>query len=453
MNDHQNKSAEEREAVRPGHGNAGANASQALRQQAECLLKRGALSPEKIEALSADETRKMLHELHVHQIELEMQNEELRESQLALERVRARYFDLYDLAPIGYCTVNGQGQIMQANLTIAQLLGMPRGALIKKPMHRCIVKIDQDIYYLCRKKLLETGEPQSCELRMVKNDGTQFWAQLTATAGQDVDGAFELRAVVIDISERKQVATELQLAMAAAKKANLAKSDFLSSMSHELRTPLNAILGFAQLIESGSPAPAPSHKRSLDQIIKGGWFLLNLINELLDLSSIESGRLQLLLEPVSLIDVIGECSDMAQFDVNERGIHLSILPFDNTWMIRADQTRIKRVLNNLISNATKYNQRQGSIEVKCTLSGAERIRVSVTDNGIGLPPEKLSQLFQPFNRLGQEAGAEEGTGIGLALCKRLVEGMGGTIGVESTVGVGSEFWFELIRDAVPPVVA
>lgn len=148
----------------------------------------------------------------------------------------------------------------------------------------------------------------------------------------------------------------LKKSVTLAEEALLAKSQFLAGMSHDLRTPLNAILGFAQLIQGGSPAPTLTDKQSLDRIIKGGWFLLNLINELLDLSSIESGRLRLSLEPVSLIEVIGECRDLAQFSVNERGIHLSILTFDEGWMVRADRMRLKRVLFNLISNATKYNK-------------------------------------------------------------------------------------------------
>lgn len=235
----------------------------------------------------------------------------------------------------------------------------------------------------------------------------------------------------------------LKEAVTVAEEASLAKSDFLTSMSHDLRTPLNAILGFAQLIESGSPSPTPSQKRSLDQIIKGGWFLLNLISEILDLSSIASGNLRLSLEPVLLMDAIGECSDLAEFAATERDIHLNVVPFDKGCMVHADRTRIKQVLNNLISNAIKYNKVGGTVEVECHRSTPGRIRIGVKDTGEGLAPDQCAQLFQPFNRLGQETGSVEGTGIGLALCKRLVELMGGAIGVESTVGKGCVFWIEL----------
>ena len=191
----------------------------------------------------------------------------------------------------------------------------------------------------------------------------------------------------------------------------------------------------------------------LHQIIKAGWYLLELINEILDLAVIESGKLSLSREPVSLIDVMRECQAMIEPQAQQRGIQLNFLPFDNTWFANADRTRVKQVLINLLSNAIKYNREHGSVEVKCTLSTPERIRISIKDSGAGLPPEKLAQLFQPFNRLGQETGAEEGTGIGLVVTKQLVELMGGTIGVESTVGVGSEFWIELIRDVTPQLAA
>jgi PAS domain S-box-containing protein len=245
---------------------------------------------------------------------------------------------------------------------------------------------------------------------------------------------------------------ELTTTKAAAEKASLAKSDFLSKMSHELRTPLNAILGFAQLLERDSPPPTPGQTARLQQIIQAGWYLLELINEILDLAVIESGRLSLSREPVSLIDIMRECHAMIEPQAQKCGIHMNFLPFDHTWYAHADRTRVKQVLINLLSNAIKYNREHGSVEVKCTAS-PERIRISIKDSGMGLPPEKLVQLFQPFNRLGQETGAEEGTGIGLVVTKQLVELMGGTIGVESTVGVGSEFWIELIRDDVTPQLA
>jgi signal transduction histidine kinase len=246
--------------------------------------------------------------------------------------------------------------------------------------------------------------------------------------------------------------TQLESAKVVAEKANLAKSEFLSSMSHELRTPLNAILGFAQLLEAGSPPPTATQTERLHQITKAGWYLLELINQVLDLAVIESGKLSLSKEAVSLIDVLRESQAMIESQAQQHDIHINFLPFDPSWFANADRTRVKQVLINLLSNAVKYNREHGTVEVACTAT-PERLRIRIKNSGAGLPPEKLTQLFQPFNRLGQETGTEEGTGIGLVVTKQLVELMGGSIGAESTVGVGNEFWFELIRDVAPRLAA
>ncbi|MDP2170020.1 MAG: ATP-binding protein [Rhodocyclaceae bacterium] len=252
------------------------------------------------------------------------------------------------------------------------------------------------------------------------------------------------------LAEQVEIAkAQMEGAKALAEKANLAKSDFLSSMSHELRTPLNAILGFAQLLEAGSPPPTATQAERLQQIIKAGWYLLDLINEILDLAVIESGKLSLSLEPLSLSEVLLECQDMIGPQAQQRGINISFAKVDPTWFAYVDPTRIKQVLINLLSNAIKYNREQGTVEVACTALSPERIRIRIKDSGAGLPQEKLAQLFQSFNRLGQETGTEEGTGIGLVVTKQLVELMGGAIGVESTVGVGSEFWVDLVRAELP----
>jgi len=231
--------------------------------------------------------------------------------------------------------------------------------------------------------------------------------------------------------------------MAVAEKANLAKSDFLSHMSHELRTPLSAILGFAQLLESGSPSPTVSQKRSIDQILQAGWYLLELINEILDLALIESGKLSLSLEPIALAEVMHECQDMIEPQAQKRGISVTFPHFDIPYFVQADRTRVKQVFINLLSNAIKYNRVGGTVVVDHITSFPGRIRICVKDSGEGLTADKLAQLFQPFNRLGQEANGEEGTGIGLVTTKRLIELMGGAIGAESTVGTGSVFWIEL----------
>jgi PAS domain S-box-containing protein len=279
----------------------------------------------------------------------------------------------------------------------------------------------------------------------VRKDGSTFWANVVFTAIRDQGGNLRgFAKLTRDLTERNKFEAVLTNAKATAEKANLAKSDFLSSMSHELRSPLNAILGFAQLMESDSPPPTPTQSESIGQILNAGWYLLELINEILDLAMIESGKLSMSLEPVSLVEIMLECQAMIEPLAQRRGIHMTFPDFDTPHSVKADRTRIKQVLINLLTNAIKYNQVGGTVVVECCATITPgHVRVTVTDTGPGLPPEKLSQLFEPFNRLGQESSAEEGTGIGLVVSKRLVELMEGVIGVESTVGAGSVFWVEL----------
>src|SRR3990167_4840796 len=266
------------------------------------------------------------------------------------------------------------------------------------------------------------GIEDNYELTYICKDGSRFPAIVSITAlRDDFEEIIGYLLIGTDNSVRKQVELELNNAIAVAEKANLAKSNFLSSMSHELRTPLSAILGFAQLMESGTPAPTISQKRSIDQILKAGWYLLELINEILDLALIESGKLPLSLEPVSLTEVMRECQTMIEPQAQKRGINVTFPQLEVRYFVKADRTRVKQVLINLLSNAIKYNKVGGTVVVESVLNHTDSIRISVRDTGEGLTPEQLAKLFQPFNRLGQEASAEQGTGIGLVVCKRLVE--------------------------------
>ena len=558
------------------------HAASALRGRAEGIAHRKfPLSPLSLEALSPAVMRQTLHELQVHQIELEMQNEELQRAQVQLDRSRARYFDLYDLAPVGYCTISEQGMITQVNLATATMLRLSRGHLVHQRFSNFIARTHQDGFYIYRQQVFSTGEPKVCELEMVQGDGCKVWVHLTTTTAVEDNGAWVLRVVLVDVSERKRVEDKkredearfrdlinalpvavyttdaqgiithfnhagvtlfgrmpqigvdrcgtswklfqpdgrplpdddypmamalkgqtpkplpevmaeradgtyvwvvfhptalfdargtllggidmvfdlterkaidrvlqdknsaLELATLNADRANRAKSDFLSSMSHELRTPLNAILGFAQLIDTGIPPPTASQKRSVDQILQAGWYLLDLINEILDLALVESGKLTVQLQAVGLAEVLQACHAMIEPQADKRSISVCFAACAKPYFIKADSTRIKQVLINLLSNAIKYNRPGGAVVVTCAETAPGRLRISIEDTGEGLPPEKMAQLFQPFNRLGQEARTEQGTGVGLVVTQRLVELMGGTMGVESVVGTGSIFWIDM----------
>jgi PAS domain S-box-containing protein len=305
------------------------------------------------------------------------------------------------------------------------------------------------------------------DVTKIRKDGTRFVAIISVTALRNAEeNIIGYLLIGTDNTARQQIEVErkraeeqlrrtnleLEAAKSAAEQANLAKSEFLSNMSHELRTPLSAILGFAQLMESALPPPSSFQIRSINQILHGGWHLLKLINEVLDLASIESGKLLLAKESVSLSQVFDTCRDMVELQAEQRGIRLLFPRLSNPLFVRADRTRLEQILINLLSNAIKYNNDQGTVVVDCVVCTSERIRITVRDTGSGLPPEKLSQLFIPFNRLGQETSSVSGSGIGLVVSKRLAELMDGFIGVESTVGKGSVFWCELLSAEAPCVV-
>ncbi|MBV8534705.1 MAG: response regulator [Alphaproteobacteria bacterium] len=236
--------------------------------------------------------------------------------------------------------------------------------------------------------------------------------------------------------------SELKAAQEDAETANRAKSQFLASMSHELRTPLNAVLGFAQLLQSNRTQNlTEDQKDHVQRILSSGEHLLNLINEVLDLAGIEAGKLKLSLERVRLADVVHDLAGAMAPLAERAGVSLLTEAADAD--VRADQTRLRQVLFNLVSNAIKYNRENGSVRIEVARAPEERIRVSVSDTGRGIRAERRDKLFQPFQRLGAEEGGVEGTGIGLAISRRLIEAMGGTMGFDSQPGTGSTFWFEL----------
>ncbi|EAU55224.1 PAS domain-containing hybrid sensor histidine kinase/response regulator [Mariprofundus ferrooxydans] len=340
------------------------------------------------------------------------------------------------------------GIISDVNKQMEALTGCTRDELIGAPMKNFFT--DPQRAEAGIKRVLNEKKVTDYELTARAWDGKETVVSYNATTFYDRDRKLQgVFAAARDVTDRKHLDVELEDAKSVAEKASLAKSDFLSSMSHELRSPLNAILGFGQLMESESPPPTDSQKESIAQILQAGWHLLTLINEILDLSKVESGKVPLSREPVLLSEVMLECQSMVEPQAQERGIRMTFPQSDTPYFIHADRTRVKQIMINLLTNAIKYNSAKGEIEVEYTESAPGRLRISIKDSGAGLTPEQLEQLFEPFNRLGQENGSEEGTGVGLVVSKRLVELMGGTIGAESSLGAGSVFWFELALVAEP----
>ncbi|MGK5081579.1 sensor histidine kinase, partial [Janthinobacterium sp. HLX7-2] len=251
-------------------------------------------------------------------------------------------------------------------------------------------------------------------------------------------GACGAISAFVDVTELKLS----ELAMLSVTAGSVAKSDYITHMTHELRTPLGTMLGYAQILEAGTPAPSPAQHSAIMQIIKAGWYRRDLITEVQDLATIEAESASLSCEPVSIDALLQDLLAMIKPLVANAGLRMN-LANANGLDILANPVRIKQVMLNLLSNAIKYNRLGGSIDVSCFMDGQAQVRIGVRDTGHGLTPKELASLFQPFNRLGQDRGKEVGTGVGLVVTKKLVESMGGIIGAESEVGCGSLFWFNM----------
>ena len=294
------------------------------------------------------------------------------------------------------------------------------------------------------RQALDRWEAVRVEILNYRKDGSEFWVELNIVPVANERGWYtHWVSVQREITERKAAQVILEQARDEAQRANAAKSEFLSRMSHELRTPLNAILGFGQLLEM--QAQTDRQRENVSHILSGGRHLLELINEVLDISRIESGKIELVLAPIEVAEVFNEASALIQPLAAKRNVHVGRCSGQACdGVVQADRQRLKQIVLNLLSNAVKYNRPGGTVSLSCdpaTTPG--QLRLSVSDTGPGLTSADVSKLFVPFERLGAERSGVEGTGIGLALAKRLVEAMGGTIGVESTPGRGSTFYVEL----------
>jgi PAS domain S-box-containing protein len=371
----------------------------------------------------------------------------LKETEEALRRSEALFRDAFMEAPIGVVLKNLNGKFLRVNHAFEQLTGYGEAELLGKD---CTLLTHPDDFPVVPSA--KSGAPPNAlrsdksERRYLRKDGEVVWVEVSESVlHHQLDAPRLVIMHVNDITRRKQAEEEMCSARDQAERASRAKSEFLSSMSHELRTPLNAVLGFAQLLQVQTrPHADASQKESLEQILKAGWHLLELINEVLDLSKIEAGGLSLSVENVDLAQVVRDCESFVAPLAASAFVRVRIdLASFGVVCVQADQVRLRQALLNLLSNAVKYNRHGGMVTVSARLLSEGFVRIAVSDTGRGLSSVQLRNLFQPFSRLGQEAGAVQGTGIGLAISKRLVETMGGQIGVESAEGSGSTFWIDM----------
>ncbi|MCJ7766301.1 MAG: ATP-binding protein [Thiovulaceae bacterium] len=374
---------------------------------------------EHIDDLSHAETQRMVYELQVHQVELEMQNEELVRTQAALDETRRRYFDLYNMAPVGYCTLDDKGLILQANLAASTLLGIPRAHLLKQPLSRFILKEDQDIYYFYSKQLFESGRSKSCELRVVDSKKRQLWVQLTSSPGENSDGSPLLRLVLSDISESKRLEDELLLKdqMIIVQSRQAAMGEMISMIAHQWRQPLNIAALAITNIETTQSLHLLDEKvldANIDIISKNISYMSNTIDDFRNFFKPECSK-----EWVTIGDVLGSIVAMIGQSLENENISLKIEDNSHTPLLIYKSSLIQ-VLLNIINNAKDEFQAKGVRPAVIIISAnqtQEAITIKICDNAGGIPPAIINKLDQPYFTTKKL----NGTGLGLHISQTIIE--------------------------------
>ena len=395
-------------------------AKELLRTQAEkSVQKRVSRIADHLDALSPEEIKRIFQELQVHQVELEIQNEELRRAQFEQDETKRRYFDLYNLAPIGYCTLNDKGLILEANLSASTMLGIPRARLLKQAITRFILKEDQDIYYLYSKKFFESGKPQSCELRMVNEKMMPFWVHMVSSTGKDAEGAQILRLVLNDISESKAMEEELILKdqMMIAQSRQAAMGEMISMIAHQWRQPLNIISLAVSNIETTRALHLLDEKTletNTGIIAKNIFYMSNTIDAFRNFFKPEDAK-----ELVGIEEILNCIVEMIGQSLKNENISLKIENNSHTPLLIYKSSLIQ-VLLNILSNAKDefLAKKVTPAFITVTINETkEAVTIAICDNAGGISPSIIDKLGQPYFTTKKLTG----TGLGLHISRTIVE--------------------------------
>jgi PAS domain S-box-containing protein len=419
-----------------------------LRRRAENELK--AITPEASPPLTETETQRLLHELDVHRVELEMQNAELRRARDEAEIALEKYTDLYDFAPVGNFSLDRSGVIRGVNLSASSMLGIERSRLIGRSFPQFVAADARLAFTPFLNKLFESREKKSWEATLVKEGNILLFAQIEGVAAASGE---ECRIAVIDITARREAEVALQIEKERAESMRLAKegaeaiarskSRFLTNVSHELRTPMTGILGMLQLALEEDIAPAQREK--LESAHISARALLQILNDLLDMAKIESGKFAIEESPFSPKICLTEAIDIITPEAQRKGLDINVSVADDLpEMVVGDRLRLRQILINIIGNAVKFTER-GEVAVRvgagrASSDGRREFIFSVTDTGIGIPDDKRALLFRTFSQVDDSrTRGFGGSGLGLAISREIAVLMGGTISCESVEGEGSNF--------------